>query len=63
MASDAGILLPQFFAWNPDVSEDYLEKFWAGYAYCVGVSGSSTTYHHGTTQAHPSSPDTRETAI
>ncbi|KAF6825036.1 LysM domain-containing protein [Colletotrichum musicola] len=42
MASEAGISLEQFLAWNPAVSPDCLKNFWLAYAYCVGVSGGST---------------------
>lgn len=36
-----GITRAQFLAWNPAVSADCTQNFWAGYAYCVGVSSSS----------------------
>ncbi|EQB58765.1 LysM domain-containing protein [Colletotrichum gloeosporioides Cg-14] len=42
MASEAGISLAQFLAWNPAVSSDCLTNYWLGEAYCVGVSGEST---------------------
>ncbi|KAF0328369.1 hypothetical protein K4K61_007357 [Colletotrichum sp. SAR11_59] len=42
MASQAGISLAQFLAWNPAVSSDCLTNYWLGEAYCVGVSGEST---------------------
>lgn len=42
-----GITHEQFIKWNPAVSEDCLNNFWAGQAYCVGlgpaVTGSSST--------------------
>lgn len=43
MAAAAGISLAQFLAWNPAVSSDCLTNYWLGEAYCVGVSGSSTS--------------------
>ena len=39
MASQAGISLSQFLAWNPAVSSDCRTNYWLGEAYCVGVSG------------------------
>ncbi|KAJ4392335.1 hypothetical protein N0V93_005961 [Gnomoniopsis smithogilvyi] len=38
MASQAGISLSQFLAWNPAVSSDCLTNYWLGEAYCVGIS-------------------------
>ncbi|KAH0531134.1 hypothetical protein TsFJ059_000005, partial [Trichoderma semiorbis] len=38
-----GITLAQFLAWNPAVSSDCSENFWAGYAYCVGVSSHAAS--------------------
>jgi hypothetical protein len=38
-----GITSAQFHAWNPSVSSDCSEGFWAKEAYCVGVSSSGTT--------------------
>lgn len=43
MATAAGISRAQFLAWNPAVSSDCVQNFWLGYAYCVAVSGSTTT--------------------
>ncbi|KAK8007950.1 carbohydrate-binding module family 50 protein [Apiospora marii] len=49
---DCGVLEKQYslthaqlLAWNPAISEDCVNGFWGGYAYCVGVSssGSSST--------------------
>ncbi|KAL2259269.1 hypothetical protein VTK26DRAFT_7116 [Humicola hyalothermophila] len=37
-AADNGISPDQFFEWNPAVSEDCVDNFWIGQAYCVGVS-------------------------
>ncbi|KAF6786162.1 LysM domain-containing protein [Colletotrichum sojae] len=41
MASEAGISLGKFLAWNPAVSPDCLKNYWLDYAYGVGVSGGS----------------------
>ncbi|KAH6629732.1 LysM domain-containing protein [Boeremia exigua] len=43
LASDNGITVDQFYAWNPAVSKDCITNFWLGQAYCVGRSsvGSS----------------------
>ncbi|KAK0718701.1 hypothetical protein B0T21DRAFT_295720, partial [Apiosordaria backusii] len=38
LASQAGITLKQFLAWNPAVSSDCVTNYWLGEAYCVGVS-------------------------
>lgn len=38
-----GITLSQFLAWNPAVSSDCTQNFYAGEAYCVGVGASSTS--------------------
>jgi LysM repeat protein len=37
------LTLSQFLAWNPAVSSDCTSGFWADYAYCVGVAGSSSS--------------------
>uniref|UniRef100_L2FME9 LysM domain-containing protein n=1 Tax=Colletotrichum fructicola (strain Nara gc5) TaxID=1213859 RepID=L2FME9_COLFN len=42
LASDNGISIEQFFAWNPAVSKDCITNFWLGQAYCVGVSGAGS---------------------
>ncbi|KAI8273677.1 hypothetical protein K4K60_010537 [Colletotrichum sp. SAR11_57] len=42
LASDNGISVEQFFAWNPAVSKDCITNFWLGQAYCVGVSGAGS---------------------
>jgi LysM repeat protein len=49
MATQAGISLAQFLAWNPAVSSDCATNYWLGEAYCVGVAGGSTP----TTTAKP----------
>lgn len=38
-----GITGAQFHAWNPAVSADCASGFWVDEAYCVGVSGDSTS--------------------
>lgn len=38
MAATAGIMLEQLYTWNPALNGD-CSGLWAGYAYCVGVSG------------------------
>ncbi|KAJ6104824.1 hypothetical protein N7523_011144, partial [Penicillium sp. IBT 18751x] len=38
LASQAGISLKQFLAWNPAVSSDCVTNYWLEEAYCVGVS-------------------------
>ncbi|RMZ82760.1 hypothetical protein DV738_g1688, partial [Chaetothyriales sp. CBS 135597] len=43
MATNAGITLEQFLAWNPAVSSDCLTNYWLGEAYCVGIASPSTT--------------------
>lgn len=42
-----GISHSQFLTWNPDVSEDCTQNFWAGYAYCVGISRQDITASNG----------------
>ncbi|KAK4143426.1 uncharacterized protein C8A04DRAFT_37436 [Dichotomopilus funicola] len=47
IAATYGITLAEFYAWNPDISNDCGTNFWTGYAYCVGVgpaAPSSVTY-------------------
>ncbi|KAI0202237.1 hypothetical protein F4808DRAFT_468789 [Astrocystis sublimbata] len=39
----------QFLTWNPSVSEDCVNGFWLGYAYCVGTTDSVTTTRIPTT--------------
>ncbi|OIW22890.1 hypothetical protein CONLIGDRAFT_719454 [Coniochaeta ligniaria NRRL 30616] len=55
--SKFGITLAQFLAWNPAVSSDCSTNFWAGDAYCVGVSGappvSSTKSSSSSTKSVP----------
>ncbi|KAJ5795992.1 uncharacterized protein N7518_004532 [Penicillium psychrosexuale] len=38
LASQAGISLAQFLAWNPAVSSDCVTNYWLGEACCVGLS-------------------------
>ena len=43
-ANKSGITFQDFRQWNPDVSlasNDECEKFYGGFAYCVGISGNS----------------------
>ncbi|KAJ5043210.1 LysM domain-containing protein [Bipolaris maydis] len=57
LASDNGISVDQFFAWNPAVSKDCITNFWLGQAYCVGRSGSGsvvTTTPSSTRSSTPS---------
>ncbi len=65
LASEAGISLEQFLAWNPTVSSDCLTNYWVDEAYCVGVSGddgsptttaSPTTSTDGPTTSKPTPP-------
>ena len=42
MATKASITLDQLYAWNPAVGKD-CSGLWAGYAYCVGVIGVSSS--------------------
>jgi len=37
LSSAFGIPVSQFIAWNPAVSADCANNFWAGYSYCVRV--------------------------
>jgi LysM repeat protein len=56
LASQAGISLAQFLAWNPAVSSDCSTNYWLGEAYCVGVAGGSApTTTQPTTTAKPTS--------
>ncbi|KAI0543165.1 carbohydrate-binding module family 50 protein [Xylaria digitata] len=52
-----GITAAQFHEWNPAVSADCVDGFWAGEAYCVGVStpGSPTTTT-SSSSTHPTPP-------
>ncbi|KAK1635257.1 LysM domain-containing protein [Colletotrichum phormii] len=59
MASDNGITVDQFYAWNPAVSKDCVTNFWLGQAYCVGrssVGGTPTTTSSIPTTAKPTPP-------
>jgi hypothetical protein len=59
LASQAGISLAQFLAWNPAVSSDCSTNYWLGEAYCVGVSGgggSTTPAPSTTTKPTPPGP-------
>ena len=66
LASDAGISLAQFLAWNPAVSSDCSTNYWVDEAYCVGISGdddetttassTTTTASSTTTTASPTKP-------
>ncbi|KAI0398850.1 hypothetical protein F4802DRAFT_613319 [Xylaria palmicola] len=57
-----GITAAQFFEWNPAVSSDCVNGFWADEAYCIGrasVSGgttTTTTTKATTTTSSPTSP-------
>lgn len=42
VATEYGITLTQFLAWNPAVSSDCSTGFWAEEAYCVGTASSSS---------------------
>ncbi|KAH7346290.1 hypothetical protein BKA65DRAFT_274098 [Rhexocercosporidium sp. MPI-PUGE-AT-0058] len=42
MADNAGISLSELYAWNPALGGD-CSGLWGGYAYCIGVTISSTT--------------------
>ncbi|KAK3337686.1 LysM domain-containing protein [Cercophora scortea] len=50
-----GITTAQFHAWNPAVSADCLSGFWKDEAYCVGVSGGTTTTTSSAKSTIPSS--------
>ncbi|KAB8255517.1 hypothetical protein BDV32DRAFT_161883 [Aspergillus pseudonomiae] len=43
VAAKFGITKGQFHEWNPAISSDCSSGFWAKEAYCVGVSGTSST--------------------
>ncbi|KAH8696451.1 hypothetical protein BGW36DRAFT_297138 [Talaromyces proteolyticus] len=53
-----GITSAQFHAWNPSISSDCSQGFWANEAYCVGVSSSGTTATSGpsSTEVVPPGP-------
>ncbi|EGX53232.1 hypothetical protein AOL_s00006g493 [Orbilia oligospora ATCC 24927] len=55
--SQNGITIAQFYAWNPTVGSD-CAGMWADYAYCVGVSGTSTTTSRTTTTTTPGTTTT-----
>ncbi|GKT97447.1 lysM domain-containing protein [Colletotrichum tofieldiae] len=42
ITSQYSISFDQFLDWNPAVSDDCVNGFWGGYAYCVGVSSAAT---------------------
>jgi len=52
LATQAGISLAQFVAWNPAVRSDCPTNYWLGEAYCVGVAAAPTT----STQADTAQP-------
>lgn len=56
LASQAGISLAQFLAWNPAVSSDCSTNYWLGEAYCVGVAGGSAAPTTTTTSTTPTPP-------
>lgn len=43
VATEYGITVAQFLAWNPAVSSDCSTGFWADEAYCVGTASSSSS--------------------
>ncbi|EPS35119.1 hypothetical protein H072_11394 [Dactylellina haptotyla CBS 200.50] len=53
--SQEGITIAQFYAWNPTVSSD-CTGMWPDYAYCVGVSGGTTTSSRATTTSSEAIP-------
>jgi hypothetical protein len=55
MATKAGITLDNFYAWNPAVKKD-CSGLWIGYAYCVGVKGSSSSPNPTSTPSTPTGP-------
>lgn len=59
MATDNGITVDQFYAWNPAVSNECVTNFWLGQAYCVGrssVGDTPTTTSSKPTTAKPTAP-------
>ncbi|KAI4591934.1 hypothetical protein KJ359_012065 [Pestalotiopsis sp. 9143b] len=46
IAADAGIILSDFYTWNPQVGDD-CSGLWADTWYCIGVSGPATTISSG----------------
>ncbi|KAH6617378.1 hypothetical protein F5144DRAFT_624114 [Chaetomium tenue] len=58
LASQAGISLAQFLAWNPAVSSDCLVNYWVDEAYCVGIAGDDGTASATTTTTASSTKPT-----
>ncbi|KAH7009822.1 LysM domain-containing protein, partial [Ilyonectria destructans] len=58
LASDNGISVDQFYAWNPAVSRDCITNFWLGQAYCVGVSGAGSGVTTTSSSTRSSTPST-----
>ncbi|KAI9642412.1 hypothetical protein NHQ30_009217 [Ciborinia camelliae] len=56
VAAKYGISTAQLFSWNPAVSTDCVTNFWLGQAYCVGISGTTTTPTSATTTTATSVP-------
>ena len=57
LASEAGISLEQFLAWNPAVSSDCKTNYWVDEAYCIGISGDDDE-GSATTASTTTSPTT-----
>lgn len=56
LASDNGITIDQFYAWNPAVSKDCITNFWLKQACCVGrtsVAGATTASAKPSTSSKP----------
>ncbi|KAK6502504.1 hypothetical protein TWF506_003085 [Arthrobotrys conoides] len=60
--SENGITIAQFYDWNPTVNSD-CSGMWGSYAYCVGISGTSTTTTSHTTTTTSTATTTSSGAI
>ncbi|KAK3395012.1 hypothetical protein B0H63DRAFT_385493 [Podospora didyma] len=55
------ITLAEFYAWNPDVTDDCSTNFWLGYSYCVGI-GAATPSTTSSSSRSGTSSSTKSTA-
>ena len=53
----------QFHAWNPAISKDCSQGFWADEAYCVGVSDDNPGHATTTTTSAPPASTTSKMAV
>ncbi|GJC83778.1 lysM domain-containing protein ARB_00327 [Colletotrichum liriopes] len=64
ITSQYSISFDQFLDWNPAVSDDCVNGFWGGYAYCVGVSSAATpTTTSSATQSSTTLPTSTNTPV